>query len=670
MPISPTGNAGAAMTLLTASEDNAVQERLSRGAGVAKSATGPQERSSAHDKADRTTFSHKYWNPEETIDFSMGTYTKNGTRIQVEAGERGFTLGHFANKGPLESTFNLAGARAPLDMSVTFTTKDGNVTTYKVNKSMTFHETEEGMIIEGKSVGNKVRDPDDPTTNISETNIIFNMDDKGTAVGGTGDDVLFNFGERGYVNGMEGEDTLINMADKANLKGGEGEDFVKIVKDVIRDRKESTYDLEAMGKENAYIDGQKNPYNLNPLLMVGPDGGQDVTVDGGDGNDVIDSKDAKLENATIKGGAGDDSLLLGDLVASTVSGGDGDDEIEVEDALQSKISGGAGNDRIDVGRMKNSHISGGSGDDHISVDRADGGSVSGGAGNDTIDMGVSYRTTVTGGDGDDMISIHKNIAGTVGGGKGDDIIAVDLNVGGVIDGGGGDDLISVRSNMRKDGSGIDWGSSVIMGGRGDDIILVSKSEKSFILGGAGDDTITVAEASNTLISGGGGNDTIRTGFSWDNLIDGGSGKNEITLNKFASPLAMKSKKPHNLTEQDIDMEALALFIKQLTNDGIEPGTEGEGMTLTAAQWMELARERLNKGVPQLLDKPPDVVVDNGKLVQGTPDMLAKQVGKFSEYLETTKLKSGDKRAMKNYLNSIQKLAQSEGAGSIFGKLAK
>lgn len=669
MALNPISNAGSAMTLLTASEDAAIQERLNKGAGVAKSDTGPQTPSSAREKADRTTFSSRFWNPDETIDFSMDTYTRNGTRIQVEAGPRSLTMGHFANRGLMENSFNLAGARAPLDMSVTFTSADGNTKTYKVNKSMTFHETEEGMIVEGASVGNKVRDPNDPTKTTAESNIVFNMDDKGSAVGGNGDDVLFNFGSKAYVNGMEGDDAVINMGDKSDLHGGEGEDMIKIVKDVIRDEKKSTLDLEAMGEENKFIGGVRNPYNLDPLLMVGAAGGQEVEVDGGEGNDVIDSKEAKLENATIKGGEGDDSILLGKIVSTTIKGGDGNDEIEVEDAVQSKIMGGNGNDRIDVERMKNSAVFGGRGDDHISVDHADGGTVSGGEGNDTIDMGIAYRTRVSGGDGDDLISIHENINGIVEGGKGDDIIAVNVNAGGVINGGTGDDLISVDENVRQY-KGINWGSSVVMGGRGDDTILVGKSETSFITGGQGDDLIAVGVTLNSLISAGSGDDTIRTGISGGNLIDGGSGSNDIQLNKFVKPNEMKSSKAHNLTAEDIDLESLALFMKQLANDGVEPGSEDEGLTLTEEQWMELARQRVEKELTSAGNLDADVVVDNGKLVQGTADMLAQKAEQFSTMLGTTKLNYGQKTQMQSYLDSVKKLAQSEGSGTVFGRLVK
>lgn len=661
MSLSVTGKAGAAMSLLTASEDAAIQERLSKGAGVTKAEAGPQGHSKARDTADRTTFSSRFWNPDETIDFSMDAYTRNGTRVQVEAGSRGLTMGHFANKGSTENKFNLAGARAPLDMSVTFTTADGNSKTYKVNENMTFHETEEGLIVEGKSVGNKIQDPNDPTKAKAETNIVFNMDDKGAAVGGNGDDLLFNFASEAYVNGKEGDDTVINMGDKAELVGGEGEDMIKIVKDVIRDEKKSTLDIEAMDPNTPNMN-----YDLVPEYMVGLKGGQEVDVDGGEGNDTIDSRDAKLENATIKGSEGDDTMLLGDLVSSTVKGGEGNDLIEVEDMLQSTIDGGKGNDIIDVGRSKNSTILGSDGDDYISVDHSDGGTIDGGKGDDTIDVGIGYRTYVKGGKGDDMINIGHNVQGIVEAGEGDDIIAVNKNLGGVIDGGVGNDLIAVNSNTSREGD-ISYGSPVIMGGAGNDIILVGKSENGFIVGGKGDDLIAVGSSFDSLIAGGSGDDSLRTGVGSGNLVDGGSGSNDIQLNKNAS---VGSFKVHNLTANTIDMKALALFMKQRANDGVEPDSNTEGLTLSEDQWMELARQRVEKELTGVAGMEADVVVDNGKLVQGTADMLAGKVDYFSKLIGSTQLSREQKADMKSYFNSLSKLAQSEGSGTIFGKLVK
>lgn len=487
MTINPASNANTAMNMLNPLEESArASSRVSESAS-AKSVSASGSASGKADAAqvnDRTTFSSKFWNPQESVDFSMETYTRNGTRIQVEAGERSFTMGHFANKGPFQNNFNLAGARAPLDISVTFTTTDGKVATHKLTESSVFHETEDGTIVEGRGRGKSVSDPNDPAKKIDENNIIFNMDDKGSAIGGTGDDVLLNFGSEAWVNGQEGNDTIVNMGDKATIKGGEGNDLIKVVRDVIRETKNSTVDLDKVsfdGLPLPAVGGKKTVGQVSDLYapaLVGQEGGAEVNVDAGDGNDVIDSRDAKLENATIDGGSDDDLMLMDTLVGSKVKGGDGNDEIHADNMLQTTIEGGEGDDTINVKRMKQSTVNGGSGDDTLSVDHMVESHVQGEAGNDSINVNRALRSTISGGQGDDTITVNKADGTTISGDQGNDTISVKSLLDSTVDGGEGDDQITV----------------------GD---MISASKESTVMGGTGNDTIQVGSTDgNVKISGG------------------------------------------------------------------------------------------------------------------------------------------------------------------------
>lgn len=493
MNITPVSNANAALNTLNPLEESSrSSSRASENTPDKAASASGSAAATAGQVNDRTTFSSKFWNPQESIDFSMETYTRNGTRIQVEAGQHSFTMGHFANKGPFQNSFQLAGARAPLDMSVTFTTADGKVATHKLTESSVFHETEDGMIVEGRGRANAARDPDDPTKMIDENNIIFNMDDKSSVIGGNGDDVLLNFGAEAWVNGQQGNDTIVNMGDKATLKGGEGNDLIKVVRDVIREEKKSTVDLDKVAFDGLALPalGGKAAGQVADLYapaMVGYEGGAEVNVDAGDGDDVIDSRDAKLERASVDGGNGDDLMLMDTLVSSTVKGGDGNDEIHADNMLKSTVNGGGGDDLIDIRRMKQSTVDGGSGNDNISVDHMVESHVLGGAGDDTIDVGNALRSTISGGQGDDTISLNQADNTLISGDAGNDTIAVKSLRDSTVDGGEGDDTITVGT------------------------ATTSPYGKSAILGGSGNDTIQVGAAQGTVnISGGaeGENDTI------------------------------------------------------------------------------------------------------------------------------------------------------------------
>ncbi|MEP5154961.1 hypothetical protein [Planktotalea sp.] len=155
-----------------------------------------------------------------------------------------------------------------------------------------------------------------------------------------------------------------------------------------------------------------------------------------------------VSNATVEGGAGDDIMFLHKTGAvfsyggGSISGGDGDDSILVS-GVDVLIDGGAGNDVIETpadGRIWSSTILGGEGDDQIDVSFQDGdgfGLIDGGAGNDYIDVRDSSNGNVIplGGEGNDTIHVGDDLhwggtGYTTGGngGAGDDVLIQDLNI--------------------------------------------------------------------------------------------------------------------------------------------------------------------------------------------------------------------------------------------------
>lgn len=170
-------------------------------------------------------------------------------------------------------------------------------------------------------------------------------------------------------------------------------------------------------------------------------GGNNSTLEGGDRDDYI--KGALMSDVSVKGGAGDDTIITDGGQGTFIEGGDGNDNISTLNNV--KISGGAGNDYISANAYNT--VDGGAGDDRINVggnlSRPQSGNVvDGGTGNDTI-MGQSYNV-LNGGEGNDSISANQDF-NVVSGGQGNDAIVIrgDSNT---INGGIGNDTIGLDSD--------------------------------------------------------------------------------------------------------------------------------------------------------------------------------------------------------------------------------
>lgn len=181
----------------------------------------------------------------------------------------------------------------------------------------------------------------------------------------------------------------------------------------------------------------------NALLEAG--GGNDTITAGSDGTDVV-------ENATLRGGAGDD---LFNLVVS-----------------ESEVFAGQGNDTI--------------------TGYADGSVINGGHGDDTFDIIANVNTTVNGGLGDDTI-IAEGERSWIYGGDGDDVIDGTQAAGlfnSDVYGGAGDDRLIAHSFIQ------DQGNVRLYGGEGEDTLRVHTAHEpdlavNLLHGGVGEDVFEI-----------------------------------------------------------------------------------------------------------------------------------------------------------------------------------
>ena len=400
-----------------------------------------------------------------------------------------------------------------------------------------------------------------------------------TLIGGDGNDTLIGADGNDFLNGMAGNDSLFGGLGTDSMLGGAGADSLDgsggddtvdgqggndLVKggdgsdtyvwngtgdgvDTLSSL--SGYDrvrVQGSAVANNFVVSQNNGQlritdgvavlNVSPVIQVVDilaGGGDDtitigtldrvrtatlLTVNGGDGNDTINSNGASigLMRVSLIGGLGDDSLT-GSAGIDSLDGGDGDDALDGQGGNDlifaglgdDTILGGAGNDRIFAGDGSD-NIDAGAGDDAVIGDvGAD--TINGGDGNDTLDGGDG-TDTIDGGSGNDSI-LGGNEADVLNGNTGNDTVR----------GGGSDDKITGENGNDKlygdDGNdsilGHD-GEDTINGGDGDDT-LDGMAGNDLIGGGNGDDLMNGA-AGNDVLTGGDGNDTMAGGAGNDVLL--------------------------------------------------------------------------------------------------------------------------------------------------------
>ena len=203
-------------------------------------------------------------------------------------------------------------------------------------------------------------------------------------------------------------------------------------------------------------------------------------------------QDFPIGSATINGYGGDDEIIISMAIGSfgpSVDGGDGDDVIDAGSIFQQTfLSGGDGNDMITTGRNSQSFGAGGDGDDTI----ISYGSASGGAGNDTIELlsagnATPIRVSANGGEGDDTISVDLSdpFSGPpearIEGGSGGDTLT---------GGNGNDDITSFEFDSNST-SAPDNGTEqdTLIGGAGSDHLFAGIGDN--VDGGADSDRITL-----------------------------------------------------------------------------------------------------------------------------------------------------------------------------------
>ncbi|MCX7418660.1 MAG: Ig-like domain-containing protein [Planctomycetia bacterium] len=450
------------------------------------------------------------------------------------------------------STGDNPGGRATFDVYTSRVTVGFNTSTGGGSSTALPTIIDDGDVLNG-GAGNDTlvgSTGNDTLNGQGDNDSLLGGDGNDSLLGGSGQDTLDGQAGNDTLNGQGGNDTLLGGNDNdiivldSNGSGADSADgqdgFNTIV--VNGTNKVDTINVSQIGSVlminngSGTIGATQNIQSVvintlagNDTVTLGNLNGvvaMQLTVNGGDGNDLLDATGAvigtvrlalngndgndslngSLGNDSLNGGAGND-VIAGNAGNDVIQGGDGNDLIGggLGDDV---ISGGDGADVIN-GQQGNDNLNGGNGNDTLKGDVGND-TLSGAAGDDNLN-GMDGDDSILGGVGQDAISggIGND---TLDGGRNDDSI----------NGNAGDDLI--RGDHGNDYIDAGEGNNTVNGGDGDDTIL-TESGNDFVHGGDGNDRINVGDG-NDIVVGGDGNDTVLGGAGNDTIL-GGDGDDSL-----------------------------------------------------------------------------------------------------------------------------------------------
>jgi len=229
------------------------------------------------------------------------------------------------------------------------------------------------------------------------------------------------------------------------------------------------------------------------------------------GKDTIDIRANLIQNSTINGNIGADTMYAGysALVGDAVVAG------AITNLSGSYFLGGKDNDKMFGYGLNNGEINGNIGDDNLTINN--------------LGVVAGYNMYVGGGQGNDVVDVFGGFTNSIiDGNKGIDTINLlgGTHTGTSVNGGEGNDII--RELAINDTKGL-----MLNGDKGNDSIIALGDFASTLTGGEGNDTIV-----SFAIAGQAG--TIDAGVGADTLVITGAGAENIVFNQGDSVAATKT----------------------------------------------------------------------------------------------------------------------------------
>ncbi|MBI1312449.1 hypothetical protein GC176_14250 [bacterium] len=275
---------------------------------------------------------------------------------------------------------------------------------------------------------------------------------------------------------------------------------------VVRDDSGQVVGSRPIGNDPIRIQGSPGNdwFQFDPVPNGDSPLAVEIIIDGGDGNDLIDARQAAFA-VSLAGGAGNDTIL-GSVYDDSLSGDDGDDSL-LGLAGNDLIHGGTGNDTLRGGAQSDTLV-GEAGDDNLRGNGSSGDVLSGGPGNDTLNGDAGNDQLV------EVADVNLVLADTTLVGLGiDQIISLEAArlYGGV-------------SANRFDASGFS-GPTLQIGYGGNDTLIGGLSNDT-LRGGAGRDRLDGGAGNDRLYGQGTTGDSL-IGGAGDDLLDGGAGNDVL-----------------------------------------------------------------------------------------------------------------------------------------------
>jgi serralysin len=348
-----------------------------------------------------------------------------------------------------------------------------------------------------------------------------------------------------FFSGSTDSETVTTTNANDNIRGGGGNDVIN---------SGGGNDFVFAGEGNDTLNGGDGNDNLQGQL------GDDI-LNGGLGNDILtDTEGAKV---TVNGGDGDDVIDIdGTIVTATVLGGNGNDSISIDLPSNAavEVDGGAGNDAMFVGGSI-ANVKCGTGNDEIRGSFSSG-TVDGGTGVDKF-FGFADLTQLT------LIGIE-SLEGnfTL---RASQISAFSNIVGGLILAPTGLPTVLNLSNPSitsltgsADNETLTFAGTLLRGGEGNDILTTAAIDPVTetpldvqIFGDAGNDVLN-AGGGNDRLDGGAGNDTVNGGAGHDIILDSGGGRTIVSAGDGADRVFLSNGRFTGTVDGGLDLDRLEL----------------------------------------------------------------------------------------------------------------
>ena len=371
------------------------------------------------------------FNETSTLQISSGkisSVTTNGTDYFLKIGENTLRLNGVANLDKV----NIVNSKGK---AINFTVGDvSTITNKKNNRTLNGTSDRDKITNSSKKVLINGAGGDDTISN-SGANSTLNGDSGADSInnsgsnvsinGGKDNDYIYNNASKVTIIGGTGDDDISNLSDNVSISSGKGNDFIgnqgveKVSINAGADN-DTIYNYSFYRWNEETQEGKHFiPDNVTINASDGNDyikneGGSNVQILAGKGNDSIynevssawnpgtqNTEVANPDNVTISGGDGNDVIRNYGGAKVSISGGSGDDTIDSDYSTADKVTlkGGDGSDTL-YGSSGNDKLYGDAGND----------SLHGGGGNDSL-WGGSGDDTLYGGDGNDTF-IYKPGEGT------------------------------------------------------------------------------------------------------------------------------------------------------------------------------------------------------------------------------------------------------------------